>query len=133
MGEPAVGSIPLTRRFVQVSATVQVQIVSRTRRVPSRYENSGRPVPSVTVIHPSLALLLAVCTRADINGTVRPWILKLERTRRWSADRAAIKAEVKRAKETVDLIGIARAITRLDALEAEIDAVQKTEASKTPS
>jgi hypothetical protein len=31
------------------------------------------------------------------------------------------------------LIGIARAITRLDALEAEIDAVQKTEASKTPS
>ena len=34
---------------------------------------------------------------------------------------------------TVDLIGIARAITRLDALEAEIDAVQKTEASKTRS
>lgn len=123
MGEPAVGSIPLTRRFVQASATVQARIVSRTRRVPSRYENSGRPVPSVTVIHPSLALLLAVCSRADING----------RTRRWAADRAAIKAEVKRAKETVDLIGIARAITRLDALEAEIDAVQKTEASKTRS
>jgi hypothetical protein len=36
-------------------------------------------------------------------------------------------AEVKRAKETVDLIGIARAITRLDALEAEIEAVEKTE------
>ena len=85
------------------------------------------------MIHPSLALLLAVCSRADINGTVRAWILKLERTRRWAADRAAIKAEVKRAKETVDLIGIARAITRLDALEAEIDAVQKTEASKTRS
>ena len=75
------------------------------------------------MIHPSLALLLAVCSRADING----------RTRRWAADRAAIQAEVKRAKETVDLIGIARAITRLDALEAEIDAVQKTEASKTRS
>jgi hypothetical protein len=42
-------------------------------------------------------------------------------------ERAAIKADVKRAKETVDLIGIARAITRLDALEAEIEAVEKTE------
>jgi hypothetical protein len=89
------------------------RIVNRTRRVPSRYGNSGRPVPSAIVIHPSLALLLAVCSRADIGGTVRPWILKVERRRRWAADRAAIKAEVKRAKETVDLIGIARAITRL--------------------
>jgi hypothetical protein len=53
--------------------------------------------------------------------------LKLERKRRWAAERAAIKAEGKRAKETVDLIGIARAITRLDALEAEIEAVEKTE------
>jgi len=69
MGEPAVGSIPLTRRFVQASATVQARIVSRTRRVPSRYENSGMPVPSVTVVHPSLALLLAVCSRADINAS----------------------------------------------------------------
>ena len=83
--------------------------------------------PSATVIHPSLALLLALCSRTDIGGAVRPWILKLERTRRWAAERAAIKAEVKRAKETVDLIGIARAITRLDALEAEIEAVEKTE------
>jgi hypothetical protein len=81
----------------------------------------------VAVIHPSLALLLAVCSRADIGGTVRRWILKLERTRRWAADRAAIKAEVKRAKETADLIGMARAITRLDALEAEIELVEKTE------
>jgi hypothetical protein len=85
------------------------------------------------VIHPSLALLLAVCSRADIGGTVRPWILKVERRRRWAADRAAIKAEVKRAKETVDLIGMARAITRLDVLETEIEAFQKTEASKTRS
>ena len=54
--------------------------------------------------------------------------LKLERTRHSAAERAAVKAEVKRAEETVDLIGIARAITRLDALEAEIDAtVEKTE------
>jgi hypothetical protein len=86
-------------------------------------------VPSATVMHPSLALLLAVCSRADIGGTVQPWILKLERTRRWAADRAAIKAEVKRAKETADLIGMARAITRLDMFEAEIEAVEKTESA----
>jgi hypothetical protein len=78
-------------------------------------------------MHPSLALLLALCGRADIGGAVRPRILKLERIRRWAAERAAIKAEVKRAKETFDLIGIARAVTRLDALEAEIKAVEKTE------
>ena len=77
--------------------------------------------------HPSLALLLALCSPANIGGAVRPWILKLERKRRWAAERAAIKAEAKRAKETVDLIGIARAVTRLDALEAEIEAVEKTE------
>jgi hypothetical protein len=71
--------------------------------------------------------LLAFCSRADIGGAVRPWIWKLERTRRWAAERAAIKAEVNRAKETADLIGIARAITRLDTLEAEIEAVEKTE------
>ena len=88
---------------------------------------AGGQCPEWIVIHPSLALLLALCSRTDIGGAVRPWILKLERTRRWAAERAAIKAEVKRAKETVDLIGIARAITRLDALEAEIEAVEKTE------
>jgi hypothetical protein len=82
---------------------------------------------SMIAIHPSLALLLALCSRADVGGAVRPWILKLERTRRWAAERAAIKAEVKRAKKAADLIGIARAITRLDALEAEIEAVEKTE------
>ena len=81
---------------------------------------------SAIVVHPSLALLLALCGRTDIGRAARPWILKLERTRRWAAERAAIKAEVKRAKETVDLIGIARAVTRLDALEAEIVAVEKT-------
>jgi hypothetical protein len=79
------------------------------------------------VIHHSLALLLAVCSRADIGGAVRPWISKLERTSRWAAERAAIKAEIKRAKETFDLIGLAQAFTRLDALEAEIEAVEKTE------
>jgi hypothetical protein len=79
------------------------------------------------VIHPSLALLLALYSRTDISGAVRPWVMKLERTRRWAAERTAIKAEVRRAKDTVDLIGIAHAITRLDALEVEIEAVEKTE------
>jgi hypothetical protein len=78
------------------------------------------------VIHPSVALLLALCGRADIGRAVRSRILRLERASRWAAERATIKAEVKRAKETVDLIGIARATTRLDALEAEIEPVEKT-------
>ena len=81
------------------------------------------------MIHPFLALLPALCCPANIGGALRPWILKLERTRRWAAERAAIQAEVKWAKETVDLIGIARAITRLDALEAEIEAIEKTESA----
>jgi hypothetical protein len=42
-----------------------------------------------------------------------------------AAERAAIQAEVARAKETVDLIRMARTVTRLDALEAEIEAVEK--------
>jgi hypothetical protein len=83
--------------------------------------------PSATVMHPSLAILLALYSPGNIGGAVRPRILKLERTRRWAAERAAIKAEAKRAKESVDLIGIAQAITRLDALEAEIEAIEKTE------
>ena len=82
------------------------------------------------MIHPSLALLLALRSRADIGGAVQPRILKHERLRRWAAERAAIKVEVKRAQETFDLIGIARAITRLDVLEAEIEAVEKNGTSK---
>jgi hypothetical protein len=86
---------------------------------------AGRLALGVTMIHPSLALLLTLCSRTEIGAPVRPWITKLERARRWAAERAAIKAEVKQAKEKVDLIGIARATTRLDALEAEIKAVEK--------
>jgi hypothetical protein len=56
------------------------------------------------------------------DGAVRAWISKLERAKRWVSERAAIKAEVTRAKETIDLLGMAKAITRLDALEAEIEA-----------
>jgi hypothetical protein len=53
-------------------------------------------------------------------------MLRLERKKRWAAERAAIQAEVARAMETVDLIRMARTFTRLDALEAEIEAGQKT-------
>jgi len=51
--------------------------------------------------------------------------LELERKTQWAAERAVIQAEVSRAKETVDLIRMARAFTELDALEVEIEAVEK--------
>jgi len=78
------------------------------------------------MIHSSLAILFAFIRRSDIGGAVRPWILELERTKQWAAERAVIQAEVSRAKETVDLIRMARAFTELDALEAEIEAFEKT-------
>lgn len=82
------------------------------------------------MIHSSLALLVALCSRSDIGGAVRPWLLRLERKKRWAAERAAIKAEVRRAKQAFDLIRIARAVTRLDALEAEIEAAAKANLAK---
>jgi hypothetical protein len=78
------------------------------------------------MIHSSLAILFALVRRSDIGGAVRPWILELERKKQWAAKRAVIQAEVARAKETVDLIRMARAFTELDALEAENEAVEKT-------
>jgi hypothetical protein len=68
--------------------------------------------------------------RGDLSGAVQPWILKLERAKTWASERAAIKAEVTRAKETVDLLRMAEATVRLDALEAEIEAVEKAESGK---
>ena len=47
----------------------------------------------------SLAMFLAVCRRGDLSGAVQPWILKLERAKRWASERAAIKAEVTRAAQ----------------------------------
>ena len=72
----------------------------------------------------SLAMFLALCSRNAVSTAVRSCILKLERAKRWASERAAIKAEVTHAKETVDLLRMARAITRLDAVDAEIDAVR---------
>jgi hypothetical protein len=51
-------------------------------------------------------------------------------TKRWAIERAAIKAEVGQAKETVDLLRMAHAITRLYALDAEIEAVKKAKSGK---
>ena len=77
------------------------------------------------MIHSSLAIFRALVRRSDIGAAVRSSILELERKKQWAAERAAIQAEVARAKETVDLIRMARAFTKLDALEAEIEAVEK--------
>ena len=60
----------------------------------------------------------------DLSKAISQWISKAERAKRWASERAAIKAEVTQAKETVDLLRMARAIARLDALDAEIDAVR---------
>ena len=61
------------------------------------------------------------------------WISKAEQAKRWASERAAIKAEVAQAKETVDLLRMAWAVTRLDALDAEIDACQrKAKSEKSP-
>ena len=69
----------------------------------------------------------------DLSKAIWQWISKAERAKRWASERAAIKAEVTQAKETVDLLRMARAITRLDALDAEIDAVRgKPNRSKVP-
>ena len=74
------------------------------------------------MIHSSLAIFRALVRRSDIGGAVQPGIS--DRKKQWAAERAVIQAEVARANET-DLIRLARAFTKLDALEAEIEAVEK--------
>ena len=69
----------------------------------------------------------------DLSKAIWQWISEAERAKRWAFERAAIKAEVTQAKETVDLLRMAWAITRLDALDAEIDAHQnKAKSEKSP-
>ena len=53
---------------------------------------------------------------------------KLQTAKRWASERAAIKAEVNQAKETVDLVR--NAIMRLDALYGEVEAVKKERSAK---
>ena len=54
-------------------------------------------------------------------------IPELEQTTRWASQEAAIKAEINEAKNTLDLIRMAHAIARLDALHSEMEATSKLE------
>jgi hypothetical protein len=49
---------------------------------------------------------------------------KSEQTR-WASPEAAIKAEINQAKNTGDLLRMANAIVRLDALRAEMEAASR--------
>ena len=60
-----------------------------------------------------------------VGVAVLTWISKLKRAHPWVSERAAIRTEFSRAKVTVDLLRMAQATIRLDALDAEIDAVEK--------
>jgi hypothetical protein len=52
-------------------------------------------------------------------------IPKPEQTR-WASQEAAIKAEINQVKNTFDLVRMANAIVRLDALHAEMEAAEKS-------
>ena len=65
-----------------------------------------------------LSIFQALFRLGELSKAIRQW-------KRWASERAAIKAEVTQAKETVDLLRMARAVTRLDALDGEIDAVRR--------
>jgi hypothetical protein len=47
---------------------------------------------------------------------------KLEPTNAWAAQEAVLKAEITEAKNALDLMRIAHAIARLDALHSEMEA-----------
>ena len=47
---------------------------------------------------------------------------KPEQATPWSSQEAAIKVEITEAKKTIDLIRMAQAIARLDALHSEMEA-----------
>jgi predicted transposase YbfD/YdcC len=52
---------------------------------------------------------------------------KLEQTSRWASQEAAIKVEINEAKKTLDLMRMAHAIARLDALHAEMEAASNSD------
>jgi hypothetical protein len=56
-------------------------------------------------------------------------IAKPEQTARWSSPEAAIKAEINEAKNTLDLVRMANAVARLDALHAEMEAASRSDDS----
>ncbi len=59
-------------------------------------------------------------------------IPKAEQTSRWALQEAAITAEINEAKNTLDLICMAKAIARLDALHAEMEAAPKPDDGHQP-
>ena len=80
-----------------------------------------------------LSIFPAFFRLGDLSKAISQWISKAEQAKRWASERAAVKAEVTQAKETVDLLRMPWAVTRLDALDAEIDACQrKAKSEKSP-
>jgi hypothetical protein len=61
------------------------------------------------------------------NKKVWQMIPKLDQTSRWASQEAAIIAEINEAKNTLDLMRMATAIARLDALHAEMEAASKSD------
>jgi hypothetical protein len=56
---------------------------------------------------------------------------KPEQTR-WASQEAACKAEINQAKDTFDLVRLANAVARLDALHAEMDAAPAQSQARPP-
>ena len=50
-----------------------------------------------------------------------------EQTSRWASQEAAIKAEITEAKNVLDLMRMAQAIARLDALHTEMEAALQSD------
>jgi hypothetical protein len=88
---------------------------SETRRVRRRYTMGGWAACERTMTPFFLSIFPALFRLGDLSQAIWQW-------KRWASERAAIKAEVTQAKQTADLLRMARAITRLDAFDAEIDA-----------
>ena len=99
---------------------------SETRRVRQRYAVGGWAARGRDNDTFFLSIFPALFRLGDLSKAIWQW-------KRRASERAAIKAEVTQAKETVDLLRMARATTRLDALDAEIDACQrKAKSEKSP-
>ena len=49
-----------------------------------------------------LSIFPAFFRLGDLSKAISQWISKAERAKRWASERAAIKAEVAQAKETVE-------------------------------
>jgi len=85
---------------------------------------------SGTMLRHSLPTFLTLGRCGFVGVAVPAWISKLKRALRWVAERAAIRTEFSRAKVTVDLLRMAQATIRLDALDAEIDAAEEAKSGK---